>query len=91
MHRGTVGFEKKGHIDVNVILFEVSDPRKKSPKEHILVEPQVKSIDLNMIESVCSTYKSAAISDERMHTICGTSIGFCARGCKKFKWYKNHH
>jgi len=91
IHRGTVGFEKKGLIDVNIILFEVTDPRKKKPKEHILVEPVVKAIDLNMIESVCNKYKTPAINDLRMLIICGTSIGYCARGCKKFKMYKNHH
>lgn len=39
IHRGAVGFEKKGLIDINIIVFEVKDPRSRYPKEHILVEP----------------------------------------------------
>jgi len=45
LHRGQIGFEKKGEVDINVLFFKVRDPRERDPKEHILVEPVLKSID----------------------------------------------
>jgi len=45
IHRGAVGFEKKGEVDINVLFFKVRDPRETTIKESIDIMPFVKSID----------------------------------------------
>jgi len=82
IHRGNVGFAKKGELNLNILSFAIKDPRESKIKEYIDVQPTLKLINFASMESTCNIYKMPAIDNSKKYDYCHTTMGWCRRSCK---------